>query len=194
MAPPTWLPNALTLARCALALAIAGALIVSWGVAQSPAAAAAFWMFLAAATTDLLDGWAARQLNAESAFGAWLDPIADKLLVGLVLAALVVTRNDGALLALPALAIVGRDLGVTLLRRRLGGGRALPVSRLAKWKTGLELAAIGLLLLPGAVPPDLGAPADGPPPLGLAALWLAAALSVWTGWRYWQAFRVAART
>lgn len=194
MAPPTWLPNGLTLARCGLSVAIAAALVVSWGVPQSPATAAAFWMFLAAAATDLLDGWAARQLNAESAFGAWLDPIADKLLVGLVLAALVLTGGHGVLLALPALAIMARDVGVTLLRRRQGGGRALPVTGLAKWKTGLELGAIGLLLLPGAVPPELGAPADGPPPLGLGLLWLAAGLSVWTGWGYWRTFRGGART
>jgi CDP-diacylglycerol--glycerol-3-phosphate 3-phosphatidyltransferase len=175
----SWLPNALTLMRCVLAFAVAGAVLqgaalshavnaalADWMVAGSPPPgdpaypqllaetgladmltwpAIAFAAFVLAALTDLFDGILSRALEAQSAFGAWLDPIADKLLVGLSLVALALA---GATLwiAIPAAVIICRDVYVTWLRTRLGGGYALPVMQAAKWKTALEMIAIGTLL------------------------------------------------
>ncbi|MEM7768212.1 MAG: CDP-alcohol phosphatidyltransferase family protein [Pseudomonadota bacterium] len=220
----TWIPNTLTLARCALAFVAAGAIVVAgygglqplrltgagaWSagplsVGQAmPAAQLALVAFTLAAVTDLLDGWEARRLKAESAFGAWLDPIADKLLVGLSLVALTLFAEPVWLIAIPAIAILARDGWVTYLRASRGGGHALPVMALAKWKTALELAGIIILLaywpffwVVSGHSVDFIRPSPGGVataaffiPLGIVSLWVAAALSLYTGWRYVQAYR-----
>ena len=226
-----WLPNALTVLRCVLAIVAAGAAATAGAQGLSPlgfgttfapspffdasvegpaffagamlSAQVAFTAFALAALTDLLDGIAARALAAESAFGAWLDPIADKLLVGLMLVALTLFARPVWVIAVPAVAILVRDTWVTILRARRGGGHALPVMRLSKWKTALELA--GLLMLLGWMPLFWAASGHGAllsepsfllldasehlVDIGLASLWLAAALSLYTGWRYLQADR-----
>lgn len=195
-----WIPNALTLARCGLAVIAAGAVT---GAALRPDLASersyfavALGAFLLAALTDLLDGLAARALKAVSAFGTWLDPIADKLLVGLVLAAFAGLYAPRWTLLVPVAVILARDLYVTFLRTRLGGGYALAPSSLAKWKTALEMLAItGLLAFPltadlalasGLVAGPLEASrlANRLAELAIAALWLAAALSAVTGFHY----------
>lgn len=159
-------------------------------------AATALATFLLAALTDLFDGIAARALNARTAFGAWLDPIADKLLVGLSLAALTVA--SGTLwLAIPSAVIICRDIYITWLRARLGGGYALPVMQTAKWKTALEMIAIGVLLaapLLTLVERHFVSSTPGIAPqlswginteiAGTVLLWIAAALSAWTAIRY----------
>lgn len=229
----TWIPNALTLARCGLAFASAFAVIageqlshrldgavVDWQAAGGPPPGSpgypellsnlapgdlmvwptiALATFLAAALTDLFDGILARALNASSAFGAWLDPIADKLLVGLVLAALAITSRS-LWLIIPAAVIITRDGYVTWLRARLAGGYGLPVAVAAKWKTGVEMVALGLLLaLPilasishaimvsGAMTPGqmtfLSVAAER---IGVTLAWIAAGLSAWTGLAYWR--------
>ncbi len=175
-----WLPNALTIARI-LAAVIAAICVL----AGQPGVALAAFLF--AALSDFLDGWAARALDAASAFGAWLDPIADKLLVALVLSAMALSGGGWMLIA-PGAAIILRDGLVSWWRMRLGGGHALPVLVLAKWKTALEMVAIGLLLL---VP--LAGEGSGRLIwlVGIVSLWLAAAASVWTGARYGRAARKA---
>ncbi|MEM1105919.1 MAG: CDP-alcohol phosphatidyltransferase family protein [Pseudomonadota bacterium] len=160
----------------------------------------AFGFFVLAAVSDFADGALARALDAASAFGAWLDPVADKLLVGLTLVALSVTGN-ALLLSVPAAVIISRDIYVTWLRARQGGGLALPVMATAKWKTALEMVAIALLLalpLLAALLHVFGAPAPAglgglavlatSEWLGIGLLWSAAALSVWTGHKYRRAF------
>lgn len=157
----SWLPNALTLARCGLAV------WVGWLIYTYPALS--FWPFLAfvgVALTDFLDGFAARRLNAVSSFGAFLDPVADKLLVGISLAALTITRDGLLALAIPTLVIVVRDFTATGLR--LMPGVEMPVSQLAKWKTAIEMLGISALLLAALWV------------VGLVLVWIAAALAVYT--------------
>ena len=197
-----WLPNAITLGRCLLALLI-GVLLLQLPSAASaettnPLAVWAFVLFVFTAVTDFLDGYLARRLDAISAFGAFLDPIADKVLVAACLMPLVIL-NDGALVLLvPTGLIISRDLLITGLR--LQPSISLPVVTLAKYKTALELIAIGLLLWLLMRAPDhltdaiaateSGAQALFEPPilgvtlLGLLTLWAAAALAVWSGARY----------
>lgn len=162
-----WLPNALTLARCGLAGWV-GWLILS-------ASTQTYWpvlIFALVATTDFLDGALARRLNAVSKLGAFLDPVADKLLVGLALATLT-ARQDGALVyLLPTLAIIARDLIATGLR--LVPSVDMPVSQLAKWKTALEMLGIGGLLLALWLEVEILTTAS------LAIVWLAALLAIYT--------------
>ena len=162
-----WLPNALTLARCALAFWVA------WLIYTLPALSVLpFAAFVAVALTDFIDGIAARRLGAVSKLGAFLDPIADKLLVGLSLIALTVKLEVDFVLLIPTLAIIVRDLLITALR--LFPSIDLPVSQLAKWKTAIEMVGICGLLLAGAwISSFLWV-------LGLILVWVAALLAVYT--------------
>lgn len=162
-----WLPNVLTIARCLLAGVVAWLIIT-----QPPTSVWPFVAFVAVAMTDFIDGWAARRLRAVSEFGAFLDPVADKLLVGSSLVALSYLQAWDMLLLIPSLAIITRDLVATGLR--LIPSIEMPVSRLAKWKTALEMIGIGALL---AASPLAFQPIWT---LGLIVIWLAAALSIYT--------------
>lgn len=174
-------PNWLTLSRIAVipALVVTFYLKGNWG----------FWLsagiFLYASVTDFLDGYLARSYQAQSDFGRFLDPIADKLLVATSLLLLV---HQGRADILPAIAIVGREILVSGLREFLAETRiSLPVSSLGKLKTGFQMAAITLLLL-GA-----GGPAFFPTVLtGRVCLWAAAILTLISGYAYmkqgWQHF------
>ena len=193
--PGAGLPDGMDPARTREAMM--GAATPSWAMI-------ALGLFLLAALTDFFDGLLARALDATSAFGAWLDPIADKLLVGLSLLALALATGSLAL-TIPTVLIIARDSYVTWLRARLGGGFALPVMASAKLKTALEMAAIGLLLaspvLADYLVGDLWRMAHSgeivlthpafavPWRIGVAAVWMAAGLSVWTGAAYWRAMR-----
>ncbi|GIX15615.1 MAG: CDP-diacylglycerol--glycerol-3-phosphate 3-phosphatidyltransferase [Paracoccaceae bacterium] len=173
------LPNLLTWARI-LAAPATGLVFLA---GQDPAAhGVAFALFTAAGLTDFLDGWLARRLGQESALGRMLDPVADKAMVTIALAALMAVRGPDPWLVLPALAIFLREVLVAGLREHLGAVK-LHVTRAAKWKTTAQLVAVGGLLLAGALP---GAAWLGP--AALALLWLAAGLTVWTGFDYmWRA-------
>lgn len=187
------LPNAITLARCAMALGLGVWLWQFVGDApltlKRPGAAwGLFALFLVAAVSDFLDGWLARRLDAHSAFGRLLDPVADKLLVGLPLIVLSASWGE----ALPWLVaasgvIVVRDVAVTWLRLSPRGGVRLAVSPLAKWKTGLELVAVAfplaLMAWPGAQVVSEGAALV----TWAGLLGISAALSLWTGWVYARA-------
>lgn len=163
----SWLPNALTLARCGLAIWVGWLIFTTSANSIWP-----FFAFVGIALTDFLDGYAARRLNAVSALGAFLDPVADKLLVGISLAALTLTRDGLLALAIPTLVIILRDIAATALR--LMPGVEMPVSRLAKWKTAIEMLGISALLLASGL--DL----SGLWVAGLALIWVAAALAVYT--------------
>ncbi len=163
----TWLPNALTLARCGLAFGVAWLIL-----ADTPTSFIPLVAFILVALTDYVDGWAARRFEAESAFGAFLDPVADKLLVGLSLAALSFLNGWAVELLIPTLAIIARDVIATALR--LFPKVEMPVSRLAKWKTALEMVGIGALL--AAAPLQVTWIWS----FGLVLVWAAAALSIYT--------------
>lgn len=103
-------------------------------------------IFTAAAVTDWLDGWLARKLDQTSAFGAFLDPVADKLMVA---AALIVLVQLGRLDAIIALIIIGREIAISALREwmaQIGAGKSVAVSVLGKIKTISQMVAIPLLL------------------------------------------------
>ena len=157
-------------------------------------------LFVAAAITDFFDGYLARLWKQESRYGAMLDPIADKAMV--VIAIMVITGYSGMnpWLILPATVILFREVFVSGLREYLGDrSAALKVTRLAKWKTTAQMIAIAVLFLGTGLayteagqPPRVG---EGDVPtgpsgaavatwIGLALIWLAAALTAITGWEY----------
>lgn len=103
-------------------------------------------IFTAAAITDWLDGWLARRLNQMSAFGEFLDPVADKLMVAAALITLVQLERVDAIIAL---IIIGREITISALREwmaKIGQSRSVAVSFLGKFKTGSQMLAIPLLL------------------------------------------------
>ncbi|MEO0548788.1 MAG: CDP-diacylglycerol--glycerol-3-phosphate 3-phosphatidyltransferase [Pseudomonadota bacterium] len=160
-----------------------------------------FLWFVLVAMTDFLDGFLARRLDAVSEFGAFLDPIADKLLVAISLLALCQVAEWPLHLWVPALVIISRDIMVTLLRLLREG--TLPVTRLAKWKTAAEMIGIGGFLLGFAVQGLTGLFVDGfedqrqaaliaiyaVSSLSLFLVWIAAVLSAYTGWLYLRSAR-----
>jgi cardiolipin synthase (CMP-forming) len=134
-------------------------------------------IFTLAAVTDYVDGWVARSWSMQSMLGKMMDPIADKLLVGAAI--LMLVHFDQAPI-LPALVILCREILVSGLREFLAEVQVgLPVSRLAKWKTGVQMTAIAFLLIGPAAPWWLYADL-----LGWYGLWLAAALTMITGFDY----------
>ncbi|MBM3586925.1 MAG: CDP-diacylglycerol--glycerol-3-phosphate 3-phosphatidyltransferase [Alphaproteobacteria bacterium] len=180
----TDLPNLLTLSRIA-----AIPLLVMLASINAPQAdMAACVVFSLAAITDYFDGKIARDRGAVSDFGRMLDPIADKLLVGAVLMLLAGYGRLSDAGLFPAIVIMLREILVSGLREFLAELRVgLPVTPLAKWKTGFQMGALGTLLAG-----DNGAPVVGlgflPVSLiGEGMLWAAAVLTLITGWDYLRA-------
>jgi len=181
---PLDLPNLLTISRIA-----AIPLLVAMVMLRSPVGdMAACVVFGLAAITDYFDGKIARERGVTSGFGVMLDPIADKLLVASALMLLVgFDRLDDRAL-LPAIVIMLREILVSGLREYLATLRVgMPVTRLAKWKTGFQMGALGTLLAG-----DTGARVIGlgwlpVAVIGEVMLWGAAALTLITGWDYWVA-------
>jgi len=175
----TTLPNILTLSRI---VAIPLLIALFWW--PSPTGNwLAMAVFAIAGLTDLLDGWLARRWQQVSALGRFLDPIADKLLVAAALLMLVASGRIDGFTVLPAVVILCREIMVSGLREFLAELRvSLPVSKLAKWKTTVQMIAIGVLLVgdagPAAIPVKL---------IGEIGLWLAAALTIVTGYDYLRA-------
>src|SRR5580658_6881656 len=188
------LPNALTIMRILLVPVFAVAFVLPGDVARI----VAVLVFALAGISDWLDGFAARKLKAGSDFGRMLDPIADKVLVAVALMMLVAegtfTRYNpttGALSLLrlvPALIILSREILVSGLREFLAGTRvSVPVSAIAKIKTAVQMLAIGAMILTPLA--DVFVP--GMPSLTYAfiayvLLWVAAALTVYTGVVYFR--------
>jgi cardiolipin synthase len=134
-------------------------------------------IFTAAAVTDYFDGYLARSWSMQSPFGRMLDPIADKLLVG---AAILMLVHFDRAPTLPALIILCREILVSGLREFLAEAQVgLPVSRLAKWKTGVQMVAIAFLIVGTAAPEWLHAD-----DIGSYGLWFAAGLTLVTGFDY----------
>jgi cardiolipin synthase len=178
------LPNLLTLSRIAAIPVLVG--LVVW---RSPAGdLAACILFALAGFTDWLDGRIARQRQLHSDLGRMLDPIADKLLVGATLMLLAGTSRLSWLGLYPAIVIMCREILVSGLREYLAGlSVGLPVTRLAKWKTGLQMAALGLLLAGDDGAALLHLAWLHVTALGGAMLFLAAGLTLVTGWDYLMA-------
>jgi CDP-diacylglycerol--glycerol-3-phosphate 3-phosphatidyltransferase len=196
------LPNIITAARLALALftffALAAVPLLGAHLTEGQQYGLERWAFVAfvvAALSDFVDGWLARKLDAVSVWGAILDPIGDKVLVCGVILGLMAIGSNGAV-AVPAALILFREFTVSALREVTAGkGIKLPVTLLAKWKTTLQLIALGAELLVtcwGA----FGLPND-PSFRGTATLtahvilWLAALVTLITGAQYWEQARKA---
>ncbi|MBX9634954.1 MAG: CDP-diacylglycerol--glycerol-3-phosphate 3-phosphatidyltransferase [Magnetospirillum sp.] len=174
----TSLPNLLTLSRIFVIPLVIATFYVEWAGARWIACG----LFVAAAVTDWFDGYLARSRNEVSALGRFLDPIADKLLVAGVLFMLAAFDRVSEISILPALVILLREILVSGLREFLAEVRVgMPVSRLAKWKTGIQMVALPVLLV-GDYGPDF-LPVRM---IGEALLWLAALLTLVTGWDYLQ--------
>ena len=187
------LPNILTYARIAAIPVVVGC-IYAQAIMDGP-----LWLrwvalavFIAAAVTDFLDGYYARIWDQHSAFGRMLDPIADKLLVA---SCLLMLAADGIIhgwTLWAAIVILCREILVSGLREYLAALRvSVPVTKLAKWKTTVQLIAIGFLLagdagdqMVGALVPQLGPIVTQ---LGLLLLWISAIFTIYTGWDYFRA-------
>ncbi len=196
------LPNIITGLRLILALftfaALSAAALLSEQLPLESQFSLERWAFVAfvvAALTDFVDGWLARRFHAETIWGAILDPIADKVLVcGVILG--LMTLGPNAAVAIPAALILFREFTVSALREVAAGkGVTLPVTLLAKWKTTLQLVALGAELLT-ACWAAFGLPED-PALLNPATmiahglLWLAALVTLITGAQYWEQARKA---
>jgi len=184
-AHPLALPNVLTYGRIVAVPLVVGCMfwqnILHGGLWLRWVALA---IFVAAAISDFLDGYFARIWAQHSLLGRMLDPIADKLLVSscLLMLAAESTIHGWALFA--AVVILCREILVSGLREYLAELRvSVPVTRLAKWKTTLQLIAVGFLIC--------GEAGDAVVPvvtrIGIALLWLSAILTLYTGWDYLQA-------
>jgi cardiolipin synthase len=187
------LPNILTYARIAAIPVVVGC-IYAQAIMDGP-----LWLrwvalavFIAAAVTDFLDGYYARIWDQHSAFGRMLDPIADKLLVA---SCLLMLAADGIIhgwTLWAAIVILCREILVSGLREYLAALRvSVPVTKLAKWKTTVQLIAIGFLLagdagdqLFAAIVPQLGPVVTQ---MGLLLLWISAIVTIYTGWDYFRA-------
>ena len=176
------LPNLLTLSRI---VAVPLLVAMLWRPNWPAGYAMGFVMYCLMGVTDYFDGYLARAQGAVSRLGIFLDPIADKIMVAAVILMLVGTRHDDIALItgthlIAALIILLREIAVSGLREFLAGIQvSLPVSRLAKWKTTLQLGALGALILAGAVPGAVWIWG-----VGTASLWGAAVLTLVTGWDY----------
>lgn len=180
----TDLPNVLTLSRIA-----AIPVLVALAALRQPAAdLAACVVFSAAAITDYFDGKLARDRRQTSDFGRMLDPIADKLLVGAALMMLAGEQRLSTWGLFPAIVILLREMLVSGLREYLATIRVgLPVTRLAKWKTGFQMGALGTLLAGDSAAAFLGLSFLPVSLIGEMMLWIAAALTLMTGWDYLMA-------
>jgi cardiolipin synthase len=175
----TSLPNLLTLSRI-LAIPV---VIASFYIQGDYARWFACALFSAAGVTDWLDGHVARRWAQQSELGRFLDPIADKLLVAATLFMLVAMDRLSSGAILPALVILCREILVSGLREYLAELRVgLPVSKLAKWKTAIQMVAIGVLIVGDAGPAFLPVAA-----IGEMLLWVAALLTLVTGYDYLRA-------
>ncbi len=181
------LPNTLTIAR----IAIIPLFVAGFYVSGDEGRWVAFGIFVAAAITDAVDGIIARRWQAESSLGRMLDPIADKLIVA---TALLMLASDGTLQGInliPALVILCREILVSGLREFLAEAAvSLPVTSVAKFKTVMQMIAIAALIAarPGEhFLPEVRA-------ASLIVLWIAAGLTLYTGYAYFRAGLVHART
>lgn len=173
------LPNLLTLSRI---FAVPLLVLLMWG--RSPWEwLIAFIVYAIAGLTDYLDGYLARAQGTVSKLGQFLDPIADKIMVAAVIIMLIHSGTIHGLATIAALVILLREIIVSGLREFLAGlSVSMPVSQLAKWKTAAQMVALGALVLDGATTRFW--PALPALEIGLVCLWVAAALTIITGYDY----------
>ncbi|HEY3812557.1 MAG TPA: CDP-diacylglycerol--glycerol-3-phosphate 3-phosphatidyltransferase [Caulobacteraceae bacterium] len=149
-------------------------------------------VFLVGAVTDFFDGFLARKLHAETAWGATLDPIADKILICGVILGLLSLNVDNKWLAVPSAIILFREFTVSALRESSASrGVTLKVTMLAKWKTTVQLTAFAVEMIAQCL---LSSLPDTQNRVGIAAhvlIWIAAVLTLWTGGEYVLAARKA---
>jgi cardiolipin synthase len=176
------LPNLLTLSRI---IAVPLLVFLLWRPAPIDYAIT-FVLYCLVGITDYLDGYLARAWGSISKLGQFLDPIADKIMVVAVVVMLISSRKANpvpeiaGLHIIAALIILLREIIVSGLREYLAGLQvSVPVSALAKWKTTIQLVALGALILGGAVPQMIWVHE-----VGIASLWAAAALTLMTGYSY----------
>jgi CDP-diacylglycerol---glycerol-3-phosphate 3-phosphatidyltransferase len=179
------LPNILTFARIAAIPLVVGC-VFAQSILDGP-----LWLrwlalavFIAAGVTDFLDGYYARIWDQQSALGRMLDPIADKLLVASCLLMLAAENSIHGFTLWAAIVILCREILVSGLREYLAGLRvSVPVTKLAKWKTTVQLIAIGFLIAGEAgeaiLPPTTM--------IGIVLLWISAIFTIYTGWDYFRA-------
>lgn len=140
-------------------------------------------IFILAALTDWLDGYLARKMQVETKFGAFLDPVADKIMVAFVLVLLVQTEAS-PWMTLPAAIIIGREITISSLREwmaEIGQRTTVKVSQIGKWKTTAQMIALGCLLYSddfNGISMQL---------LGLVLLYIAAILTLWSMMSYLKA-------
>lgn len=181
--PPmaTNLPNVLTYARI---LAIPAMSLCFLLLKNDTGRWSALAIYLAACVTDWLDGYLARIWDQQSALGRMLDPIADKLLVGTALMLLVYDNTIDGLTIAAAIIILCREILVSGLREFLAELNVkIHVTQLAKWKTTMQMIALGVLL----AGPAGDRIVSGVSQVGFALLWVAALLTLWTGYDYLKA-------
>jgi CDP-diacylglycerol--glycerol-3-phosphate 3-phosphatidyltransferase len=176
------LPNLLTLSRI---LAVPILVFLLWRPAPLDYAIT-FILYCIVGITDYFDGYLARAQGRISRLGQFLDPIADKIMVGAVLVMLISSRKANplpeiaGLHIIPALVILLREIIVSGLREFLAELRvSMPVSALAKWKTTFQMVSLGALILGGALPEMPWVHL-----VGIVCLWAAAALTLMTGYDY----------
>ena len=175
------LPNLLTYARMVAVPVVAGCLFAPDDVRMRWLGLA---IFVVAGITDFFDGYLARVWNQQSSLGRMLDPIADKLLVAASLLMLVADRSVTGWSIWAAIVILCREILVSGLREFLAELRvSVPVTKVAKWKTTAQLTAIGFLIAGPAGEAVLPGTVD----IGLVLLWVAAVLTLYTGWDYMKA-------
>jgi cardiolipin synthase len=175
----TSLPNLLTLSRVVAVPALIAAFYLAYPISNW----VCFVIFTLAAITDFFDGYLARARNEVSRFGRFLDPVADKLLVAGTLLMLVFVDRIDDWTILPAIVILCREILVSGLREFLAELKVrVPVSALAKWKTMMQMFALGFLIVGEA-----GAHIMPTIEIGAGLLWLAAIVTLYTGYDYLRA-------
>ena len=185
------LPNLLTMSRI---FAVPLLAFLLWWPDWELGYGVAFALYCLMGITDYFDGYLARSSGAVSKLGIFLDPIADKIMVAaviLVLTAQGILRGPyvGDMHVIAGLIILVREIAVSGLREFLGGLQvSVPVTKLAKWKTTMQILALGSLILGHGLPNwnvMIGnIDANVPHTVGLTTLWGAAILTLMTGWDY----------
>jgi cardiolipin synthase len=179
------IPNLLTYARILAVPVIVLCFFVEGKLESSDFARwAGFWIFAVASITDYLDGYLARIWNQTSNIGRMLDPIADKLLVAAVLLLLAADQTIAGWSLWAAITILCREILVSGLREYLAALKvSVPVTRIAKWKTTIQMVAIAFLLAGPAGDQVLPHTTQ----IGIALLWIAAILTFYSGYDYFRA-------
>ncbi|MEK9988257.1 MAG: CDP-diacylglycerol--glycerol-3-phosphate 3-phosphatidyltransferase [Halieaceae bacterium] len=178
---PFTVPNLLT----ALRVAAIPLMVICYYLPQPISTVGAAMVFIVASVTDWFDGWLARRLGQTSQFGAFLDPVADKLLVSVALI-LLLHRMDNVFITLAAMVVIGREIVISALREwmaQLGKRASVAVNSIAKLKTGVQMTAIPILLWYPSKPAG-----EELRLLGLFLLAVAVLLTLWSMVIYFRAF------